>query len=94
MSLSYYYEFTAPADAPPAKLEEFLRSVECSARSLGFNPTTVLNVPFDTPERRQFARRLGASFTLRDERLKGIAIPAPDQLRDHDHVLGRVPSDS
>ena len=88
MSLSYYYEFTAPTDIPPVKLEEFLRDVERSAKSLGFEPTTVLNVPFDTPERREFTLRLGASFTLQNERLKGIAIPAPDQLRDHDTVSG------
>lgn len=88
MSLTYYYEFTAAADTPPAKLEEFLRGVEGSAKSLGFEPTTVLNVPFDMPERREFAHRLGASFAIQDERLKGIAIPAPDQLRDHDPVSG------
>lgn len=88
MGLSFYYEFTAAADTPPAKLEEFLREVEGAAKSLGFEPTTVLNVPFDTPERRQFAHSLGASFALQDERLKGIAIPAPDQLRDHDPVSG------
>jgi hypothetical protein len=88
MSLSYYYEFTAAADTPPAKLFEFLRGVEGSAKSLGFEPTTVLNVPFDTPERREFAHRLGASFVIQDERLKGIAIPAPDQLRDHDPASG------
>ena len=88
MSLSYYYEFIAPADTPPAKLEEFLRDVERSAKSLGFEPTTVLNVPFNTPERRQFASRLGGSYTLQDERLKGVAVPAPDQLRDHDPVSG------
>lgn len=88
MSLSFYYEFAAPADMPPAKLEEFLREVEGAAKSLGFGPTTVLNVPFDTPERRKFAHRLGASFAIQDGRLKGIAIPAPDQVRDHDPASG------
>src|SRR6185295_15544273 len=88
MGLSYYYEFTAPSDTPAEKLEEFLRDVERSAKSLGFEPTTVLNVPFDTPERRQFASRLGGSFTLQDKRLKGVAVPAPGQLRDHDPVSG------
>ena len=88
MSLSFYYEFTAPSDTPASKLEEFLHGVERSAKELGFDPTTVLNVPFDTPERREFANRLGGSFTLKDERLKGVSVPAPDQLRDHDPVLG------
>ena len=88
MSLSYYYEFTAPAATPAAELEVFLREVEQLAKSLGFNPTTVLNEPFDTPERREFASRLGGSFTLQDDRLKGISIPNSGQLRDHDLVTG------
>ncbi len=88
MSLSFHYEFGAPAEMSAAQLEEFLRAVEREAQRLGFKPTTVLNVPFDTPERRQFANRLGGGITLHDERLKGIAIPAPGQLRNHDPVSG------
>ena len=88
MSLSFYYEFGAPAGMSAARLEEFLRDVEREAQRLGFKPTTVLNVPFDTPERRQFATRIGGGFTLQDERLKGIAIPSPGQLRNHDPVSG------
>ena len=88
MSLSYHYEFGAPADISAAQLEEFLCDVEREAQRLGFKPTTVLNVPFDTPERRQFATRLGGGFTLQDERLKGVAVPAPGQLRNHDPVSG------
>ena len=88
MSLSFHYEFGAPAHMPAAQLEEFLRDVEREAQRLGFKPTTVLNVPFDTPERRQFANRLGGGFALQDERLKGVAIPAPGQLRNHDPVSG------
>lgn len=88
MGLSYYYEFTAPAATPAAELEVFLREVEQLAKSLGFNPTTVLNVPFDTPERRQFATRLGGGFTVQDERLEGIAVPAPGQVSSHDPVSG------
>ena len=45
-------------------------------------------MPFDTPERREFANRLGGNFTLQDDRLKGIAMPAPGQLRDHDRESG------
>ena len=88
MSLSYYYEFTAPAATPAPELEVFLREVEQLAQSLGFNPTTVLNVPFETPERREFASRLGGSFTLQDDRLKGISIPESGQLRDHNPISG------
>lgn len=54
----------------------------------GFDPTIVINVPFDTPERREFANRLGGNFTMQDDRLKGLAIPAPGQLRNHDPESG------
>lgn len=89
MGFSFCYEFTAPGDTPAPELATFLRDVEQDAKSLGFNPTIVLNVPFDTPERREFANRLGGNFTLQDERLKGVAIPAPGQLRNHDSESGR-----
>ena len=88
MGLSFFYEFTAPSDRAASELEAFLRDVEREAQALGFNPTTVLNVPFDTPERREFANRLGGNFTLQDDRLKGVAIPAPGQLRNHDSESG------
>lgn len=88
MSLSYYYEFTAPAAVAASELETFLRGVEQDARALGFEPVTVLNVPFDTPERREFARRLGSCLTVQDERLLGVVLPAREQIRDHDPVLG------
>jgi hypothetical protein len=88
MSLSFYYEFTAPAITTAAELEAFLHAVQKLAQSLGFDPTSVLNVPFDTPERREFANRLSGHFTLQDERLKGVAIPAPGQLRNHDPESG------
>ncbi len=88
MSLSFYYEFTAPASTPASELEAFLHAVQKLAQSLGFDPTSVLNVSFDTPERREFANRLGGHFTLQDERLKGVAMPAPGQLRNHDPESG------
>ena len=88
MGLSYFYEFTAPADTSASELEKFLRDVEHEAQALGFYPTIVLNVPFDKPERREFANRLGGNLTLQDERLKGSAIPAPGQLRNHDPESG------
>lgn len=88
MSLSFYYEFTAPAATSAEKLEEFLYELEEDAKTMGFAPTMVLNVPFDTPERQEFSFRLGGSFTVRDERLKGIALPAPGLLRNHDSISG------
>ena len=88
MGLSFFYEFTAPAATPASALEAFLHDVQREAQALGFDPTIILNVPFDTPERREFANRLGGNFTLQDERLKGVAIPAPGQLRNHDPESG------
>ncbi len=88
MSLSFYYEFTAPGAVAAGRLEDFLRGVEKTARAAGFEPTTVLNVPFDTPERREFARRLGSCLTVQDERLKGVALPVRELIRDHDPTLG------
>jgi len=89
MGLSYHYEFTAPAGTPGAKLEEFLRSVEQLAKTLGFAPTIVLNAAFDIKERRDFARRLGGSYTFQDESLKGVALPLEGQVRDYDPIVGR-----
>jgi hypothetical protein len=88
MGLSYYYEFMAPAAAQAEQLEAFLQGVAQLAKGLGFRPIEVLNVPFDTTERRDFARRLGGSFTVQDERLKGVALPAEGQVRDHDPISG------
>ena len=77
MSLKYHYEFTASASVTAAELEEFLHSVQKSAESLGFDPTLVLNVPFDTDDRRNLARRIGGMFTFADERLKGAKLQNP-----------------
>ena len=88
MSLSYYFEFRAPAEEAPEALEKFLKRVERHAQSVGFKPTVVLNIVFDNEERRDFSRRLGGSFTLQDERLKGVALPMPEQVRDHDAING------
>ena len=88
MSLSYYYEFSAPAATPASELEEFLRGVEQLAKSHCFAPTTVLNVLFNTPERRDFSRHLGGSFVIEDERLKGVVLPAAAQVRDHNPISG------
>jgi len=67
MGLNFYYELTAPADTSASELEIFLHEVQRLAQSLGFNLTIVWNVPFDTPERREFANRLGGNFTPQDD---------------------------
>ena len=58
------------------------------AKSLGFAPTTVLNIPFDTAERREFARRVGGGFSREDDLLKDLALPREGQIRDHDPASG------
>jgi hypothetical protein len=88
MGLSYFYEFQEPAKTTAAELETFLKEVQLYAESVGFDPTMVLNVPFDTPERREFAHRLSASLWVQDERLKAGAIPDPEQVRNHDPTSG------
>lgn len=72
MSLAYRYTFWALAETPAEELESFLKSVEAEARVMGFDPTMVLNVRFDTPEQRDFARRLSASCVVEDNRSREI----------------------
>lgn len=88
MGLSFHYEFAAPAHTTSTVLEQFLLDVEQFAQSLGFNPTQVLNAAFDTPERREFSRRLGGSFRFQHEGLKGDVRPADGQIRNHLSALG------
>jgi len=70
MGLSHYSEFTAPSTGTANALAQFLKALEFKAKTLGFSPTSVLNVSFDTPERRAFARRLGGGYYVEDERLR------------------------
>lgn len=88
MGLTYHYKFTAPATATAEELESFLRKVEQEAQKLGFKPTTVLNVSFDTPERREFSRRLSPGFSVQDERLKGVALPLKEHVREYNRISG------
>jgi hypothetical protein len=74
MGLTYHYSFTAPAAVPPEELEAFLQDIEGDTRLMGFRPTTVVNGPFDTPERREFARRVARGLTVEDERLRGVEL--------------------
>lgn len=88
MALSYHFRFTAPATATAAELEAFLKKVERLASKLGFAQTTVLNLAFDNPERRKFSRRLGGGFYLEDDRLKGVAMPSPEDATNHSPEAG------
>jgi hypothetical protein len=90
MGLSYYYEFTAPATVSADELEQFLKALEFKAKTLGFSPTSVLNVPFDTPERRAFARRLGSGYYVEDERLRGAVRLREGQVDHHNAQAGAV----
>jgi hypothetical protein len=72
MGFTYHYSFTAPAAVPPEELEAFLQDIEGDTRLMGFRPTTIVNGPFDTPERREFARRVARGLTVEDERLRGV----------------------
>lgn len=88
MSLSYYYSFSAPANTSAGALKEFLKRVEKEAQGMGFNPTLVLDASFDTPERKQFARRLTMGLPINDERLKSAALPADLRIWEHDRKEG------
>jgi hypothetical protein len=82
MSLSYHYTFSAPSTATADELLQFLRTVEKDAKKMGFKPTMVLEAVFDTPERREFARRVVRAIHIEDERLQGVVLPVPEQIRD------------
>ena len=88
MALSYYFSITAAANTPSATLEQFLKRAEVSARTMGFNPTLVLNATFDTAERRTFARRLTSGYPLEDPGLAGVVLPAEGQIWNHDPAVG------
>lgn len=88
MALSYYFSITAAANTPDSTLEQFLKRMEVSARTMGFNPTLVLNAIFDTTERRTFARRLTSGYPLQDLKLAGVVPPAEGQIWNHDPVVG------
>jgi hypothetical protein len=88
MGLSYHYTFSAPATVSAEELTVFLRSVEGEAQKMGFHPTMVLNAAFDTPERRQFARGVVKGVHVEDERLKGVVMPAQEQVWDFSPGLG------
>ncbi len=75
MGLTYHFSLSAPASVSTEQLAAFLQDVEGDARLMGFHPTTVVNGPFDTPERRNFARRVARGLTVEDDRLRGVEMP-------------------
>lgn len=77
MGLSYHFSFRAPAEVPAERLAAFLAEVEGDAKLLGFGPTLVVSGPFDTPERREFAKRVARGLPVEDERLAGADL-APE----------------
>lgn len=88
VGLTYHFKFGAPADVRAEELQSFLKSVERDAQKMGFHPTLVLNVEFDTPERRDFVRRLTTGLSLEDERLKGVALPGNGTVWEHNPRAG------
>lgn len=75
MGFSYHFSFRADALVPSTDLADFLRTVEGDARLMGFGPTIVIDGPFDSPERKQFARRVARPLTIEDPRLSGADLP-------------------
>lgn len=88
MSLSYHFTFSAPATVSGEKLLAFAQSVEAEAKEMGFQPTLVLDAAFDTPERRDFARRVVRGIHVEDQKLKGPATPDEKQVWDFSASLG------
>ncbi len=88
MGLTYQFTIKAPAAASPEELEAFLKEVESDAKKAGFNPTLVLRAKFDTTPRREFARRLAMSIRMEDARLRGVSLPLPETVWDHDPIAG------
>ncbi len=88
MGLSYYFTLAAETNVTAGKLVEFLKLVEADAQAMGFHPTIVLDATFDTPERREFARRVVRGVHLEDERLKSVVLPDERQAWDFSPTLG------
>lgn len=88
MGLTYYFKFSAPAEIDTAILSTFLLSVEDEAKRMGFNPTIVVDAPFDTDERRNFARRLTTGMAVEDLRLKNVRLRKTPHVVSHDPITG------
>lgn len=93
MGLSYHYSFRAPTNIVADDLMAFLRDVEAEARDIGFSPTVVINGPFDTPVRRDFARRVARGRLIHDQRLRNVQ-PLPVSCWKHSPASGSAGSHS
>src|SRR5262247_1161683 len=83
MGLSYHFTFSAPESTAAAKLEDFLRGVEVEAREMDFDPTTVINGPFDTADRRAFARRITSGYVFEGTDLFHGGVPSKKEVWDY-----------
>ena len=87
MGLTYHFSFAAPATVMAEDLAAFLEDVEGDARLMGFHPTTVVNGPFDRPERRDFARRVARGLVVENGRLRGVEF-SPETCWNYDPGTG------
>ncbi len=88
MGLTYHFRLTAPATATAAALADFLCELESEAKVMGFDPTIVVNAPFETNEQRAFSRRLTIGLTVTDPRLKRSRLTEKEGIWAHDTVSG------
>jgi hypothetical protein len=88
MSLSYYYTFSAAKTVDASALEKFIKTVEQKAKSLGFQPTFVLNGPFRTEQQKQFVRRITSGLLVNDARLKGVTLLDTSKVWNYNRELG------
>lgn len=88
MGLTYHYKFRAGGDRTAAELKAFLQKVEKEAKRLGFRPTMVLDATFDTPERREFSRRLTHGLVVENAALKQGPQLEEGQVWDVDSAEG------
>jgi hypothetical protein len=88
VGLSYYYKFTASKSVTAAELEQFLKTIEAEAKTMGFKPTTVFNATFTTAKEKQFARRLTTGLHVEDERLKGATLLDESKVWSLDRING------
>jgi hypothetical protein len=89
MGLDYTFTLGAAAKTSAATLQDFLKSVEAYAQTLGFQPTSVFAATFATQEQRDFANRIGLPVSISDERLKGVVLLNEKRVVNFIPVAGR-----
>jgi hypothetical protein len=83
MGLTYRFKLTAPNTFSSDQLKAALLRIESEAQDIGFEPTTVLDAVFDTPERQQFCRRLTHGLEFRSNSRIHAKLE-PNQVWDFD----------